>query len=209
MISLLNVTFFLLAEQCVKAYSYHGNELSKEDGSELWFWHVDAWLTLLKLAGTKACWFHQGRAECKFSSSFPNRMLQCSYHEPQKQRKWAASHAHRIESARPRQDSFCKAEKACPNSAQHGNPSETPKAQWGFSMQHPCPALKAPGSPLSTVGLVLVLSQQPWEAANTHRLPHTMRNTCYSQSSQARLLWLHIIARPGLPLPQPPQKALL
>lgn len=40
MISLLNVTFFLLAEQCVKAYSYHGKELSKEDGSELWFWHV-------------------------------------------------------------------------------------------------------------------------------------------------------------------------
>lgn len=183
----MSVTFFLLAEQCVKACSYHGNELSKDDGSELWFWHVlMTRLTLFKLASTKVCCLHQDQADCNFSSSYPNRRLQCSYLKAQKQRKWAATDAHRIKSARPRQVSFHKGQKHL------SKLSSTWQSEWNpkdlVRIQHAA-ALSCGlhsrllASPLSIVGLVPVFSQQPWEAANTLAFSHTMRNPGYFQSS--------------------------
>lgn len=50
----------------------------------------------IQSGSTKACCFHQDQADCNFSSSFPNRRLQCSYHEPQKQREWAALTARQV-----------------------------------------------------------------------------------------------------------------
>lgn len=110
------------------------------DSDMCWWpgWHYSNWQAPNTLLPSRS------RRLCNFSSSFPSRKSQCGYHEPQKQRKRAASDAHRINSARPRQISFHKGQKHRPNSAQHL--SESPEVQWGFSRQHPCPVGCTQGS---------------------------------------------------------------
>lgn len=97
------------------------------------------------------------RSGSNFSSSFPNRRLQCSYQEPQKQRKWAASDAHRIKSARPRQVSFHKGQTHLSKLSSTWQSKQNSKVI--VRIQHTTPSSCGLASPFSTVDLVLVFSQ--------------------------------------------------
>lgn len=176
------------------------------DSDMCWWpgWHYSNWQAPNTLLPSRS------RRLCNFSSSFPSRRSQCGYHEPQKQRKRAASDAHRINSARPRQISFHKGQKHLSkrSSTPEWKPKGTVRIQQAASLS--CGLHSGlPASPLSTSGLALVFSQQP-EMLQTNQLPHApWEILVIPRAPGPAALWLHVTASPELPLPQPPQKVPL